>query len=98
MIIGNSKGVNNRHIRFEFWDRAVVDIVFIWLSLRKCIVKILIGHKYYVKHLNNQDFEIFLVGQAVLQMSQISRSCVIASMRIQLNVNILSNGTVVPFK
>ena len=27
-----------------------------------------------------QDFEIFLAGQAVLQMSQISRSCVIASM------------------
>ena len=27
-----------------------------------------------------KDFEIFLVGQAVLQMSQTSRSCVIASM------------------
>ena len=26
------------------------------------------------------DFEIFLAGQAVLQMCQISRSCVIASM------------------
>ena len=27
-----------------------------------------------------KDFKIFLVGQAVLQMSQILRSCVIASM------------------
>ena len=37
----------------------------------------LIGYKYYVEQ---KDFEIFLVGQAVLQMSQISRSCETASM------------------
>ena len=30
-----------------------------------------------IRHLNKKKFEIFLVGQAVLQMSQISRSCVI---------------------
>ena len=30
--------------------------------------------------LEQKDFEIFLADQAVLQMSQISRSCVIASM------------------
>ena len=53
-----------------------MDIVLIWLPHRKCVVKILIGCKYYVRQ---KDFEIFLVGQAVLQMSQISRSCVIAS-------------------
>ena len=40
------------------------------------MVKILIGCKYYVRHLNKKDFEIFLAGQAALQMSQISRSCV----------------------
>ena len=27
-----------------------------------------------------KDFELFLAGQTVLQMSQISRSCVVASM------------------
>ena len=53
-------------------ERAVMDAVLIWLPHRKCIVKILIGCKYY-------DFEIFLADQAVLQLSQISRSCVIAS-------------------
>ena len=58
-------------------ERAVMDTVLIWLPHRKCIVKTLIGRKYYVKHLNNK---IFLADQAVLQMSQISRSCVIASM------------------
>ena len=61
-------------------ERAVLDTVLIWLPHRKCIVKILIDCKYYVKHLKQQDFEIFLAGQAVLQMSQISRLCVIASM------------------
>jgi len=30
--------------------------------------------------LEQKDFEIFLVGKGVLQMSQISRSCVIVSM------------------
>ena len=69
-----------------------MDTVLIWLPHREYIVKILIGRKYYVEQ---KDFETFLVGQAVLQMNQISRSCVIASMsyymflRIQLNVNIL---------
>ena len=58
-------------------ERAVMDTVFIWLPHRKCIVKILISHKYYFEQ---KDFEIFLAGQAVLQMSQISGSCVIASM------------------
>ena len=60
-------------------ERAVMDIVLIWLSHRKCIVKILIGRKY-CQTFEQEDFEIFLAGQAILQMSQISRSCVIASM------------------
>ena len=36
-----------------------MDTVFIWLPHRKCIVKILNGHKYYVKHLNNKILNIF---------------------------------------
>ena len=44
------------------------------------MVKILIGRNCYVRLLNEKNFEIFLVGQAVLQVCQISRSCVIASM------------------
>ena len=57
MIIGNSKDVNNRHVRLaplQAWERAVMDAVLIWLPHRKCIVIILIGRKYYVKHLNNK--------------------------------------------
>ena len=42
-------------------------------------MKILIDHKY-CQTFEQQDFEIFLVDQAVLQMSQIPRLCVIASM------------------
>ena len=60
-------------------ERAVMDTVLICLPNRKCIVKILIGCKY-CQTFEQNDFEIFLAGQAVLQMSQISRSCVIASM------------------
>ena len=36
-----------------------MDSVLIWLSHRKCIVKILIGCKYYVKHLNKKILKIF---------------------------------------
>ena len=42
-------------------------------------MKNLIGRKL-CQTFEQQDFEIFLAGQAVLQMDQISRSCVIASM------------------
>ena len=42
------------------------------------MVKILIGRKY-CQIFKQKDFEIFLVGQEVLQINQISRSCVIAS-------------------
>ena len=52
MIIGNSKGVNNRQYGLtplQVWERAVMDSVFIWLPHRKCIVKTLIGCKYYVR-------------------------------------------------
>ena len=65
---------------FQDRERAVMDTVLIWLPYRKSIVKILIGRKYYVKHFEQKDFEIFLAGQAVLQMSQILSLCVIASM------------------
>ena len=51
-----------------------MDIVPLWLH--KSMVQILIDHKYCVRHLF--DFETLLAGQAVLQMSQISRLCVIS--------------------
>ena len=40
-------------------ERALMDTVLIWLLHRKCIVKILIGRKYYVKHLNNKILKYF---------------------------------------
>ena len=87
MISGNSKGVNNRHAQFgsiTSLGKGCNGHCTLWLYHRKCMVKILIGHKYWI--FEGKDFEIFLAGQAVLQMSQkissqISRSCVIASMR-----------------
>ena len=36
-----------------------MDTVLIWLPHRKCIVKILIGRKYYVKHLNKKILKYF---------------------------------------
>ena len=49
----------------QVWERAAIGIVLLWLLNRKYMVKILIVHKYYVRHLN-ENFEIFLVGRAVL--------------------------------
>ena len=74
MIIGKSKGVNNRHVQFgsiTSSGKGCNGHCSVWLPHRKCIVKILIGCKYNAEQ---KDFEIFLAGQAVLQMSQISRS------------------------
>ena len=71
MIIGNSKGVNNRHVWFgsiTSSGKGCNGHCTYMASNRKYILEILIGRKYYVKHLNN---EIFLADQAVLQMSQI---------------------------
>ena len=68
MIIGNSKGVNNRHL---------------WFSSITSLGKGCNGHYTYMAsplEMYFHDFETFLAGQAVLQMSQISRLCVIASM------------------
>ena len=50
------------------------------------MVEILIDCKQCVRHLNRMKVEIFLVGQAVLQMNQISRLCVITSIYELLNV------------
>ena len=36
-----------------------MDTVLIWLPHRKCIVKLLIGCKYYVKHLNKKILKYF---------------------------------------
>ena len=62
MIIGNSKGVNNRHIRFgsiTSLGKGCNGHCTYMASHRKCIVKILIGCKYYVKHLNKRFWNIF---------------------------------------
>ena len=79
MISGNSKGVNNRHIRFgsiTSLEKGCNGYCTYMVSHWKCIVKSLIG---LCQTFEKKDFEILLAGQAVLQMSQISRSCVIAS-------------------
>ena len=62
MIIGTAKvsttdkyGLAPLQVR----ERALMDIVLIWLLHMKCIVKILIGLKYYVKHLNNKILKYF---------------------------------------
>ena len=59
MIIGNSKGVNNRHVRFgsiTSSGKGCNGHCTYMASHRKCTMKILIGHKYYVKHLNKKYF------------------------------------------
>ena len=43
-----------------------MDTVLLWLHHRKCLVDILIDHKYCIKRFEQKDFEIFLAGQAVL--------------------------------
>ena len=40
-------------------ERPVIDTVLIWLPHRKCIAKILIDCKYYVKHLNENILKYF---------------------------------------
>ena len=59
MIIDNSKGVKYGLAPLQVRERAVMDTVLIWLPHRKCIVKILIGRKYYVKHLNKKISKYF---------------------------------------
>ena len=60
MIIGNSKGVLTTDTYglapLQVRERAVVNTVLIWLSHRKCIVKI---YKYYVKCLNKKILKYF---------------------------------------
>ena len=48
----------------------------LWLVHRKCMVKTLIGCKYCVSYLNEKNLEMCLASSAVLQLSQILRSCV----------------------
>ena len=38
----------------QVWERTVMDTVLLLLTHRKCMVKILIGHKYYVRLLNEK--------------------------------------------
>jgi len=60
-------------------ERTAMKHASLRLPHRKCMGKSLISCKCCAKHLN-ENFEILLVGQGVLQMSQISRSCIIVSM------------------
>ena len=41
---------------FQVWERVVTDIALLWLLHR---VKILIGCKYYIRHLNEKILNIF---------------------------------------
>ena len=63
MIIGNTAKVSTTDTYsldpLQVRERAIMDTVVIWLPHRKCIVKILIGRKYYVKHLNNKILKYF---------------------------------------
>ena len=95
MIIGNSKGVNNRHVRFgsiTSSERAVMDTVLIWLPHRKCTYcEILIGHEYYVKHLNKNIFSGSSSTTNELNF-KIVCNCIhelLNVLRIRLNVNML---------
>ena len=57
-------------------EEAVMKHAFLRLPHRKCMGNLWLAVNLY-KTFDQKDFEIFLVGQRVLQMSQISRSCVI---------------------
>ena len=62
MISGNSKGVNNRHIQFgsiTSLGKGCNGHCNYMASHKNCIVKVLIGHKYYVRHLNKKILKIF---------------------------------------
>ena len=62
MISGNSKGVDNRQhglATLQVQEKVVMDTVLIWRLHRKHIVKILIGHKYNVRHLNKKILNYF---------------------------------------
>ena len=59
MINDDRKGVNNRHLQFgsiTSLGKGCNRHCILWLSHRKCIVKILIGCKYYVRYLNENIF------------------------------------------
>ena len=59
-------------------ERAVMDAVLIWLPHRKCIVKILIGRRYYVKHLNKRFQNIFSRSSSTTKEPnfKIMRNCI----------------------
>ena len=40
----------------QIQEKAVMDVTLSWLPHRKCMLKILIGHKYHVRHLNENIF------------------------------------------
>ena len=64
MISGDSKGVNNMHIWFGYITSlgkgCRMDTVLLWPPHRKCcMMKILIGRKYYVRYLNEKILKYF---------------------------------------
>ena len=63
-----------------------------WLPHRKCLGKTFAGNTKMIKYSNEIIVKYFLVGQEVLQVSQISSNCVIPSLpycflRIQLKAH-----------
>ena len=65
----------------EVRERTAMDAVLLWLPKEKCMAKSPVGHKYYIcLTFQQKDLKILLAGQAALQMSQISRLCVITFM------------------
>ena len=45
--------------RLQVQERTVIDGTVLWLPHRKCLVKISIGHKYYVRHRNEKILNCF---------------------------------------
>ena len=78
-ITSSGKGRNGHHT-------FVASHILLWLPIHFCgFPQEMFGENFdwpliLCQTFERKDFEIFVAGQAVLQMSQISRSCVIASM------------------
>ena len=80
IVNGDSKCVKNRDVQFGFIassGKTTMDTALLWLPHRKCMVEILIGCKCYVRLLNEKVFSRSS-HRSILQVCQISRSCVIA--------------------
>ena len=83
MISGDRKGVNNRHVQFGSITNSGKGYnghCTFMVSPQEMHGENFDWQKVLCQTFERKDFETFLAGQAVLQMRQISRSRVIASM------------------